>query len=667
MATLPNATLVIDESSGSFSANTDYVTVLACVTTNADSLPRLWASSQDLLAFHGYAPGVDYAALHFQKTQKPVVFVGMPITTQGTIGSQDTTGNTGTSAVSVAAGSNAPLDQVQGSVTVQAIYSASTGASVSSGAVGTDQFVLSLSMDGGKSSQTVKLGANTSYAIPQLGLTLNFGPGTLNLNDVPLTFVTTAPMWGSTAMSTARNSLAAQQRQSRSWMVVGDLPNSTFAGYVTTETNNYETINERYVYARAQVSDRSPLAKKSKVYVQMVGGPSITFDGVAHTITRGTGSFITDGFAVGDMVTVAGSVNNNATFGPISNLTATVMTFAGGLTTEGPDATGVTIIGSEQITFAAAGHTITRGSPLAGSWLLDGFAIGQSVTISGTANNNLTATITNLTATVMTFAAGLVNEGPNMGSTVSVVQSLTMGAWVAAQTAAFATVDAQRRIDLGLGRAFVQSPITGWIFRRPCQWAVSCREYTHDVQIPTYRKDDGPLDGFSIADNNGNSVEFDDRSTSTGGSAGGVAGRFTCLRSYGNGPLGAFVALALTRDTEGLVLSRTHNMAVTDLGSLVVQNATEQAIGQVLDLNTDGTATKAALGLIEKRVNKALQINLLQQFSEGKRASSAVWKANTTDNLSIPGALFNGTLNLVLDGTLEQIKTRVRVNPGLGA
>lgn len=658
MANLPNASLVVDESSGSFAANTDYVTVLACVTLNADSVPRLWASAQDLLAFHGYAPGVDYSALHFLKTGKPVVFVGMPITTQGVIGSQDTTGVTGTSAISVTAGSNGPLDQVQGVVTVASIASG-----LASGVVGTDQFVLSLSMDGGKSTQPVRLGSNNSYAIPQLGLTLAFGPGTLNVNDV-FTFYTTAPMWGTTAMSTARLALTAQQTPSRSWMVIGDVPNSTFAGYVVTEVNNYETINERYVYARAQVPDRNPLPKKSKVGVAMVGAPSITFDNVAHTITRGAGSFITDGMAVGDMVTVAGSTLNNGVLGPITVLTATVMTFAAGVVAEGPDATGVTIVASEQITFAAAGHTITRAGPLAGDWTKDGFAVGQSVTVTGTASNNVTLPITGLTATVMTFGSTIVNEGPLTGTAVSVVQALSLGAWIAAETAAFASVDAQKRVDLGAGRAFVQSPITGWVFQRPAQWAVSTREYTHDLQIPTYRKDDGPLDGFSITDANGNSQLFDDRSVSTGGSSGGVAGRFTCLRTYGNGPQGTYVALSLTRDTEGAILSRTHNLSVTDLASAVTQQATEQAIGQVLELNTNGTATKASLGLIEKRVNKALQINLLQNFDEGKRASNATWKASTTDVLSTPGALFNGTLDLVLDGTLEQIKTRVRVNPG---
>ena len=156
---------------------------------------------------------------------------------------------------------------------------------------------------------------------------------------------------------------------------------------------------------------------------------------------------------------------------------------------------------------------------------------------------------------------------------------------------------------------------------------------------------------------NGNIVEFDERFD-----GGGLAGRFTCLRSYGNGPLGTFVAMSLTRDSEGALLSRTHNMAVANLACTVVQAETENAIGQVLILNDDGTGSDASLSLIEKRVNRALQVNLLQGFQEGPRASNAVWTASRTDVLNTVGATLNGTLKLTLNGTLEQINTTVAVN-----
>ena len=258
----------------------------------------------------------------------------------------------------------------------------------------------------------------------------------------------------------------------------------------------------------------------------------------------------------------------------------------------------------------------------------------------------------------MTCSASTFTAEVNNTQAVSVKQTSNDGAYVALMTSNFATVDAQNGIDIGLGRAFIQSPITGWEFRRPAAWHASLREYQHDLEIPTYRKADGPLEGASITDANGNIVEHDDRVA--GGT--GVAGRFTCLRSYANGPQGVFVALSLTRDTDGALLSRTHNKAVADLACAVVQSATEGAIGQVLQLNSDGTATTASLSLLQQRVNKQLMINLLQQYQEGPRASSAVWTASTSDVLNVPGATLNGNLALELDGTLENIATTVSVS-----
>lgn len=63
------------------------------------------------------------------------------------------------------------------------------------------------------------------------------------------------------------------------------------------------------------------------------------------------------------------------------------------------------------LTFSAASHTVTLSS---GSFLALAFAVGQNVTASGTSSNNgALGPILALTPTVMTFAAGLVNEGPD--------------------------------------------------------------------------------------------------------------------------------------------------------------------------------------------------------------------------------------------------------------
>jgi hypothetical protein len=62
--------------------------------------------------------------------------------------------------------------------------------------------------------------------------------------------------------------------------------------------------------------------------------------------------------------------------------------------------------GTPQLTFSASAETITRNS---GSWITDGFNIGETMTITGTTNNNISGeAITNVSATVLTLghAAG---------------------------------------------------------------------------------------------------------------------------------------------------------------------------------------------------------------------------------------------------------------------
>ncbi len=561
MADLPEASVSIDDEGGAFAGGTGYIAVFACATDNADSTPRVFSSTKSLLEQHGYSTGVSYCASHFQETKKPIIFIGLPQAVAGYIGSQDPTGVTGTSVISVAAGSDGVAEETDAILTV-----------VTGGTIGTNGIVLTLSLDGGVTEKTVRLGTANSYTVPYVGIVISFAAGTLIAGD-EFTFRTYGPMWDSSGLTAARTALAAQLKQVRSFMIIGDLPNSTYAGYVTTEANAYETANDRFVYARASVEDRSPLAKKAKV--------------ASHTLT-----------------------------------------------------------------FAATGDTCTRSG---GSWVSDGFKVGDSITFDGTVSNDGTYTITVLTPTVLTTSGSFTDETID-SEDVDGDQSLTMAAWVSASDSAFQSVDGQRRIDLSLGRGTKQCPITGWSFRRPAAWAASLREYGHDLQIPCWRKADGPCDGWDLEDENGNLVEFDERVN-----GGGLAGRFTCFRTYSNGPGGAFIALSLTRSSEGSLLSRTHNMAVTNLACTIAQLETENAIGQVLVLNDDGTGTDGSLALIEERVNSSLQIALLQDKGEGQRASMAVWTASRTDTLNIPGAQLNGVLTLLLNGTLEKIVTRVKV------
>lgn len=232
----------------------------------------------------------------------------------------------------------------------------------------------------------------------------------------------------------------------------------------------------------------------------------------------------------------------------------------------------------------------------------------------------------------------------------------TFAQWIAASSASYAAIEG-RRINLGAGRLWGRCPITGFMMRRPVQWAAVARQYQHDVQIPTWRKDDGPLSGWSFNDPlTGMPTEFDERVD-----AGALAARFTCARSWANGPNGPFIALDLTRAPEESLLSREHNMAVANLACTTVHSSTENAIGRVLTLKANGTATEESLQALEAEVNASVAVVLLQARLEGPRASYAVWRANRTDVLNVPSPTLTGVLDLRFGAALEHIDTSVAV------
>jgi len=652
MATIPSASVSISATAGALAGGTGYCVVIAPVGTSADSTPRVFLSSSDIYAQHAYSPGVDYAAMHIAETGKPVIFVGVPIATAGVLSRQDSTGWTGTSVVSVAAGAAGYLEEVDAVLTV-----------VTGGTRGTTGIKLTISLDGGVTEKAINLGTATSYTIPYVGIVLSFGAGTMVAGDV-YTFNTSAPMWDNAGITAAKTALAAQLKLSRTWMVIGDVANATVAGYVATQVAAYETTNKRFTLARAQIVDRTPLAELSRTVVRMTGGPTLTFaevGGTGDTITRSAGSFITDGFVNGMAVTVAGSTaaQNDFVDAKVTNVAATVLTLdTQDLVAEVATADCV-VTGTAGITFAEVGATADTIVRSHGSWLDDGFAAGDIITIAGSASNNVTTdAVTTVTASTITLNTTDLAAEFVGAATITVTKGQTMAAYVAAQDAAFASVDAQKRLSLGLGRMRKASPITGYSFRRPVQWAASIREYQHDVHRPTWAKADGPLSGWSMLDTDGNVVEYDERTN-----GGGLAGRFTCARTWGNGPNGAFIAMDLTRETEGSTLQYVHNLAVANVFCTVVQAKTENVVGETPQLNDDGTATSAALQVIEEAINTDVKQALMREFvpGEGPRASKAVWRASTDDILSGVDATLTGVGDLHVNGTVVHVTTLVAV------
>lgn len=648
MATLPSANTAVQDTAAAVASGLDTIALWSPCAVSADGVPRLFGSAAAIYAQHGYCEGVEYAALHAARTRKPILFSGLPIATPGAVGRVNTGGNTGTSVASVAAGSSGVLAEHEGRVTVR------TG-----GTVGTSQIVLGVSLDGGTTVRRVRLGTATSYALPFVGVTLSLtAGGTLVAGDTIITWFGSAPKSDAAGWATARAALAAQLRGCRTVLLCGDLDTATEAQALVDEMNSYETANERFTLVRASVLDRAPLAELGAPAYRMTGAPTITFAEVGDTgdtITRGdAGSFIADGFAVGDLITVTGSTGNNIT-AALAGVAASVLTLgADDLVEEGP-VSGVTIVGHEALVFDAAADTVTRSR---GSWLDDGFRVGDSVTVVGSDSNDATYTVAAVTDAVLDLGDGLVNETIRADA-VTVTAGQTKAAWMAAIDAEFASIDAQPRIDLSAGRGRVMSPFSYWARRTPAGWFASCREYQHDLHVATWRKSDGPV-GASLLDSNGNLVEWDDR---VDGGA-GCAARFTTLRTWANGPGGAFVAMSLTRAADASLLSQTHNAAVVNLACMTVQLATENVVGRSLTLNADGTATREALNTIATEVNAALGLALLTSRGEGPRASSAIWTPSSTDVLNVAEAVLTGVLDLNLNGTIHSVDTRVRVVSG---
>jgi hypothetical protein len=639
MHTLPSARTTLASQSPTAPVATDLIHVIGAVPQNADGVPRLFSNVAALLAFHGYAETAEYPALHMEGAGKAVLFAGLPIATPGHIGRTESL-HTGTALVTAAVGSDGALAEVKGRVSV-----------LRGGTVGTSQILLSVSLDDGASYKTARLGTALTYTIPYIGVTLTLeSGGTLVTGDEIFVFETTAPAFDSTGVTLAKTKMEAGQYITRTWLFVGD--QSTLAGAQAIEgaADAYETETERFIVAKAQVRDRRVVkASRPRCALVPATNAQIVFAEVGatgDTITRSSGSFVSDGFQVGDYIRVTGSLSNNVS-GKITAVSATVLTLDTTDLAAETLASGGAITGAPSIVFATT--TITRNR---GSWVTDGFAVGDVVTIAGSTSNDGTAIITTLSATVMTCAASsFVSETNGMDVvTFSFEESET--AWASDIDGDFAAV-VSKRIDLGAGRLAKISPITGYKMRRPVQWADSVRAYSHDLHLATWEKDIGPLDGWDIAG------EHDERVNETL-----LAGRFTCARTWGNGPTGAFIAMSVTRTDPDNILSLTHNMCVANLVQAVVQRETENFVGKTPVLNPPDDTGKKTLATPERtrfntRVNSALQRNV--GSPEGARWSGATFAVSTDDDLGVADATLTHSTALDFNGTIVHVSGSVGV------
>ena len=152
---------------------------------------------------------------------------------------------------------------------------------------------------------------------------------------------------------------------------------------------------------------------RSAAYKAAAPGETLGFAG--SVISRTGGDWRTDGFAVGQQITITLATNaaDNGTY-IVTAVAPLLLTVAGTVAASAtgtatiagaaiPDATGNYRANGGTLTFGALG-AITRSG---GSWFADGFAVGETITIVGAtdAANNGAFTISALSATILTSPA----------------------------------------------------------------------------------------------------------------------------------------------------------------------------------------------------------------------------------------------------------------------
>lgn len=119
------------------------------------------------------------------------------------------------------------------------------------------------------------------------------------------------------------------------------------------------------------------------------GGRTLTFASSGHKITASSGSFIQDGWAIGDVVTGSGTSSNNGSLGAITALTDTEMDFASGITNEGPLSSLATLTAGAQSTSGVANALKYAINAAALSGVASVAVATNVITVTGTAGTVL--------------------------------------------------------------------------------------------------------------------------------------------------------------------------------------------------------------------------------------------------------------------------------------
>lgn len=350
MAETPRVDMELVGEAGGIGTGTDLLAVVAC-SEKGPLTPRLVTRTAAMRSDFGRGEGLEFSAHYIELTRKSLLFQRAEAATPGAVGPVDTTGVTGSSVVTF---SGTPLDEESLVVEVTA-----------GGTVGAAGIFVKVSRDGGATyTRPFALGTATSYAIGDSGVTVVFAAGTLAAGD-RATARCTAPMWGATEIADAIDALGTYATQPRHAVVIGDVADRTALDAIEAAVTAYEAKYGRKLSVFFALRDQfAPAA--------MQGAPAdVDFAATGDTITRATGSWVTDGFRVGMTITIEGTSNNDGGEHVVTNVASTVLTVASspGLVDEANvDGGDISIVGVETMTsWVAALALVTQGATPTGA------------------------------------------------------------------------------------------------------------------------------------------------------------------------------------------------------------------------------------------------------------------------------------------------------------
>lgn len=197
-----------DGNTGVTPTDEDVLAIIAPSEKGTVNLPGTFTRRQDVLAEYGSGPLLEDCASAIAWTRKPVVAVRAAASTSGAYG---TVTNTGAGTAALTAGTSDPLDAFDVLVDFPV-----------GGTVGVAGITYRTSLDGGITmSAQLALGTATEIVIPDTGITLELGTGTI-VAGTKATFTTTAPSSSNADLLAALEGLRVSSAPWEGVLVRGD-------------------------------------------------------------------------------------------------------------------------------------------------------------------------------------------------------------------------------------------------------------------------------------------------------------------------------------------------------------------------------------------------------------------------------------------------------------